>query len=62
MTDKPHFIDDGDGPRPASTEEIAAVIRQHAWHDGIAYFADCPLCVEAREAGRYSHWFPKEGA
>lgn len=38
--DRPHMIDG----RPASTEEIAPIIAQHAVHAGIAFFPDCPAC------------------
>lgn len=59
-TDKPHFIDRGQGLEPASTEEVAAVIVQHAAHDRIAYFPDCPECQAARARGDYPRWFPEE--
>ena len=56
--DRPHAIDRGRGLEPASTEEIAPLVRQHAVHDGIAYFPACEECVKARRAGRYPQWFP----
>lgn len=43
--DKPHSIDG----KPASTEEIVPVVAQHAVHQGIAFFPDCPECQKERD-------------
>lgn len=50
---KPHFIDG----KPASTQEIVPVVLPHATHDGIAFFASCQDCQDAKANGRYPHWF-----
>lgn len=60
MTERPHYIDWGNGPEPASTEEIAPIIVQHRNHNGIACFPDCSECQAARARGEYEHWFPDE--
>lgn len=57
---QPHFLQrEPDGPlESVSTEEIASLVVAHAFHDGIAYFSNCPDCLLAREAGLYPNWFP----
>ena len=57
-TDRPHLLQRSDGGQlePANTQEVVGVVSQHAWHDGIAYFPDCPECVRKLAAGEYPHW------